>query len=99
MHNYLNYTVTDFSDVISATRMVVDWFTLGIFLKIDFEQLKTIEKDYPGNLERCRQEMLSKWIRSGSATWSILVNVLHSDDVKEKAVAEEIAKKYLKKQL
>ena len=79
--------------------MVVDWFTLGIFLKIDFEQLETIEKNYPGNLERCRQKMLSNWIRSGNATWSILVNVLHSDDINEKAVAEEIAKKYLKKQL
>ena len=89
----------DFSNVISAARTVVDWFTLGIFLKIDFEQLKTIEKDYSGNLERCRQEMFSNWIRSGNATWSTLVDVLCSDDVKEKAVAEEIAKKYLKKQL
>ena len=89
----------DFTDVISATRTVVDWFTLGIFLKIDFEQLETIDKDHHGNLERCRQKMLSKWIHSGNATWRILVNVLHSDDVKEKAVAEEIAKKYLKKQL
>ena len=83
----------------SATRMVADWFTLGIFLKIDFEQLDTIEKNYPGNLERCHLKHLSNWIRSGNSTWSILVNVLHSDDVKEKAVAEEIAKKYLKKQL
>ena len=99
MHNYLYYTVKDFSNVISATRTVVDWFTLGIFLEIDFEQLEKIEKDYHGNLDRCRQKMLSNWIRSGNATWSILVNVLHSDDVKEKAVAEEIAKKYLKKQL
>ena len=96
MHDYLNYTATDLSDVISATRTVVDWFTLGIFLKIDFEQLEKIEKDYPGNLDRCRQKMLSNWIRSGNATWNTLVNVLRSDDVKEKAVAEEIAKKYLK---
>ena len=99
MHNYFNYTGKDFSDVISATRTVVNWFTLGIFLKIDFEQLEKIEKDYPGCHDRCRQKMLSIWIRSGNATWSILVNVLHSDDVKEKAVAEQIAKKYLKKQL
>ena len=91
--------MTDFSDVISATRTVVDWFTLGIFLKIDFEQLETIDNNYPGNLERCRQKMLSIWIRSGNATWSILVNVLLSDDIKEKAVAEKIAEKYLKKPL
>ena len=89
--------MTDFPDVISATSSVVDWLTLGIFLKVNYEQLKTIEKDYPGNLIRCRQEMLNNWIRSGNATWSILVNVLYSDDVKEKAAAEEIAKKYLTK--
>ena len=90
--------MTDFPDVISATSSVVDWLTLGIFLKVNYEQLKTIEKNYPGNLIRCRQEMLNNWIRSGNATWSILVNVLYND-VNEKAVAEEIAKKYLKKQL
>ena len=93
------YTATDLPDVISATSSVVDWLTLGIFLKVNYEELKTIEKNYPGNLIRCRQEMLSNWIRSGNATWRILVNVLYSDDVKEKAVADEIEKNYLKKQL
>ena len=93
--------MTDFPHVISAISSVVDWFTLGIFLEVNYEQLKTIESNYHGNLNRCRQEMLNIWIRSGNATWSTLVNVLYSDDVKEKAVAEEIEKKYLtvKKQL
>ena len=90
--------MTDLPDVISATSSVVDWLTLGIFLKVNYDQLKTIEKNYR-DLNRCRQEMLSNWIRSGNATWSVLVNVLYSEDVKEKAVAEEIEKKYLKKQL
>ena len=86
----------DLPDVISATSEVLDWFTLGIYLKVAFKDLKTIESNYSRDLRRCRQEMLMSWISSGKATWSILVKVLHSDDVKEVAVAEKIEEMYLK---
>ena len=87
--------MTDLSDVISATNTVVDWFTLGIFLKVDFKELKTIDTNYSGNVKRRRQEMLALWVCSGNATWSTLVNVLCCDSVNEKGVAEDIKEKYL----
>ena len=68
----------------------MNWFTLGIFLKVDFERLKTIETNHHHSLIHCRQEMLISWIRLGNASWDTLVNVLQSDDVKETAVAEKI---------
>ena len=74
---------------------MLDWFTLGIYLKVDFNELKTIESDHHGNLMRCRQEMLMSWINIGNAKWSILVNVLH--DLKEVAVAEIIESTYCNK--
>ena len=74
-----------------ATNEVLDWFTLGLHLKVSYADLKTIEANHCGNLKRCRQEMLMSWIRLGNARWDILVKVLQYD-VHEVAVAEKIKK-------
>ena len=81
----------DFLEVTLATNDVFDWFTLGLHLKVNYAELKTIETNHRGNLKRCRQEMLMSWIRLGNARWDILVKVLQ-DDVHEVAVAEKIKK-------
>ena len=73
---------------------MLDWFTLGIYLKVDYNVLKTIEKNHSSDLNRCRQEMLISWISSGNATWSILVKTLR-DDMKEVAIAEKIEEMYI----
>ena len=81
----------DLSEVTLATNEVLDWFTLGLHLKVNYTELKTIEANYHGNLKRCRQEMLMSWIHLGNARWDILVKVLQ-DDVHEVAIAEKIKK-------
>ena len=81
----------DLSEVTLATNEVLDWFTLGLHLNVDYAELKTIETNHHDNLKRCRQEMLMSWIRLGNARWDILVKVLQ-DDVHEVAVAEKIKK-------
>ena len=85
----------DLPEVITTTNEVVDWFTLGLYLRLAFEELETIEKNYPGDIKRCRQKMLNSWISSGNATWSVLRNVLRK--MNEGAVADKIEEKYLTK--
>ena len=81
----------DLVEVTLATKEVLDWFTLGLLLKVNYAELKTIETNHRDNLKRCQQEMLMSWIRLGNARWDILVKVLQ-DDVHEVAVAERIKK-------
>ena len=88
------HTGTHLPDLLRATNEVSDWFTLGIFLKVDYNKLKTLKKDYPSDLNYCRQEMLMFWISSGNATWSILVKTLR-DDMKEPGLAERIEEMYM----
>ena len=85
----------DLPEVITATNEVVDWFTLGLYLRLTYEELETIEKNYPGDIKRCRQKMLNSWISSGNATWSALRNVLRK--MNEGAVADKIEEMYLTK--
>ena len=74
---------------------MVEWFTLGLYLQLAYEELETIEKNYPGDMKRCRQKMLNSWISSGNATWSVLGKVLRK--MNEGAVAEKIEEMYLVK--
>ena len=87
-------TGKDLPDLLRATNVVVDWFTLGIFLKVDYSKLKTLKTNYPSDLNHCRREMLMFWISSGNATWGILVKILQ-DDMKEPGLAEEIEAEHL----
>ena len=88
------YTGADFPDILRATKELSDWFTLGIFLKVEYSKLETLKRDYPSDHNHCRQEMLMFWISSGNATWSILVKTLR-DDMKEPGLAERIEKMYI----
>ena len=47
----------------NALDSVVDWFTLGVKLELEDYELRTIEQNYRG--DRCKLEMLSRWLRSG----------------------------------
>ena len=88
------YTGADFPDLLRATKELSDWFTLGIFLKVEYSKLKTLKRDYPSDHNHCRQEMLMLWISSGNTTWSILVKTLR-DDMNEPGLAERIEKTYI----
>ena len=90
-HNIIG---THLPDILRATNEVSDWFRLGIFLKVDYSKLKTLEKDYPSDHNHCRQEMLMFWISSGNATWSVLVETLRND-MNEPGLAERIGETYI----
>ena len=62
-----------------AIRDIRDWFILGLYLRVDYAELKGIETNYHDNLKRCQLEMLRTWICSGNARWDILVKVLQDN--------------------
>ena len=88
------HTGRDLPDILRAINEVSDWFSLGLFLKVDYSKLLTLQKDYPSDLNHCRQKMLISWISSGNATWSILVKTLRND-MNEPGLAERIEEEHL----
>ena len=52
------------------------WFDLGLKLGISYNDLKTIETNYPREAQRCLIDCLAKWLQSGKATYTGLVNAL-----------------------
>ena len=62
------------------------WYDLGLSLGLLDPKLKTIEKDYPSDSDRCLRECLSLWLQTDDkATWTKLVGALY--EIEEKAVA------------
>ena len=88
------YAGTDLPDILRAISQVSDWFSLGLFLNVGHSTLVTLQKNYPTDLNHCRQKMLISWISSGNATWSILVKTLR-DDMNEPGLAERIKEEHL----
>ena len=84
-------TLKELSNVLGS---VVDWYSLGVKLGLEDHELSMIEQDYRGEgCERCRLEMLSRWLRSAKLpSWKALVNALHL--MEEHRVALEIREKY-----
>ena len=66
----------DHGQLIKELRGVVDWFQLGIHLGIDHSDLKKIEADCRGNVERCKAEMLSLWIDNLNVSMEKLTRAL-----------------------
>ena len=47
------------------------WFSLGVQLGIETEYLKCVESDHPKDPERCKIEVIDRWLRyDPEATWS-----------------------------
>ena len=59
-------------------EVAAHWFTLGVFLKIEFYSLETIQKDYRDQSKDCLREMLALWLKSGNASPGVLVQALRS---------------------
>ena len=78
----------------NALDSVVDWFSLGVKLGVEDHELRTIERNYRGDgNERCKLEMLSRWLQSGKLpTWKAIIDALHL--MGERAVASKIQAKY-----
>ena len=56
------------------------WYDLGLSLDLLDPKLKTIEKDYPRDSDRCLRECLSLWLQTDDkATWTKLVDALYEN--------------------
>ena len=76
-----------------ALDSVVNWHSLGVKLGLQDHELRTIEQNYRGDSERCKHEMLGRWLRSDKLpTWKTVVNALQR--MGEQAVASKIQANY-----
>ena len=55
------------------------WKDIGIFLKIPYEELKVIDKDFSGKCRECCNHMLDTWLETTpSASWSKIAAAVDS---------------------
>ena len=68
---------------------VVEWFQLGIHLKIPHYELSIIKADYQ-YVRRCKIEMFRRWLMNSlDAKWSLIVKALVMS--KMKALGHRVA--------
>lgn len=77
----------------NAVDSVVNWFSLGVKLELERHVLIEIEKDHRGDNERCKYEMLDRWLRNAKQpTWKAMADALCL--IGEHQVALNIRTKY-----
>ena len=61
----------------SELKLVADWHQLGIKLGLPPAQLRQIEREYPGDIERRKVEVVDLWLQSTpGASWRHIVTAL-----------------------
>ena len=77
----------------NALDSVVNWYLLGVKLGMKAHELATIEKNYHGDNECCKLEMLKHSLQSGKLpTWKAVIDALQM--MGEHRVALKIQVKY-----
>ena len=72
---------------------VVSWHLLGIKLGVEDHELRAIERNYRGDNEHCKHEVLSHYLRNAKLpTWKAVADALHL--IGEHRVASKIQAKY-----
>ena len=72
---------------------VIDWFSLGVKLELEWHVLSQLENDHRGNNVRCKYEMLGHWLRNAKQpTWKAMADALCL--IGEHRVALNIRTKY-----
>lgn len=77
--DYLDHT--DLAKVYRAIhRVCTRWEDLGLELGILYNDIKRIEQEYRGNLEKCLKELLSIWLKRADPkpTWKTLIKALNT---------------------
>ena len=102
MFCFINFAlaVDDLSEVLIALKEVVDWYTLGIHLKLKASTLDRIRHDFRDG-RYAKEEMLKFWLEQdpestlpdSASTWISLVKALRSmdEDKLAKAIEEEVS--------
>ena len=86
------HPVPEVRDLDNELHKVIDWMSFGLNLGFEVEELQTIEVNYPKDLERCRLEMLTKWRKNMTPTWSAVVQALMV--IGKERLASEIAQNH-----
>ena len=71
------------------------WKSIGIHLRLPISCLEEIGKSHKDNAEECSLQMQIAWLRSKTATWSSLVEVLRKSSVGYEDKARDIEKNWL----
>ena len=81
-------------DLLEETKKVTDWYTLGLYLKMQSEDLKDIEQKYSSEgLKRYKIELFTLWTkRNPNASWAQIAMALEKCD--ENETAERIRERY-----
>ena len=72
-----------------------DWYDIGVALFDPGDEvvLDTINKNHPGDAEKCAAEMLKLWLsRKPEASWDLLLEALKEPNIKLNALAVKIEK-------
>ena len=56
----------------------VNWFSIGLSLRISYYTLEAIKRDNRDQSMDCLREMLATWLKDGNASTALLVQVLRS---------------------
>ena len=79
-------TVKELSNALDS---VVDWHSLGVKLGLGDHELRAIDKNFRGDIERCKYEVLMCSSRNGKLpTWPVIIDALQL--MGEDAVASKI---------
>ena len=70
-------TIGDLAEIKQVLKdknfQTIKWFDLGLHLGLSYNDLKTIEHNYPRDAEQCLTECLAKWLTDDiKATWDKL---------------------------
>ena len=77
----------------SELKLVADWHQLGIKLGLLPAQLRQIEREHPGDIERRKVEVVDLWLHSTpGASWRHIVTALR--EMGDLSAAERIELKY-----
>ena len=80
-------------ELTNALDSVVDWYPLGVQLGLKDHELRTISRDFPWDNERCKLEMLGRWLLNAELpTWKAVADALQL--MGEDRVASKIRTKY-----
>ena len=90
--------MSNIDEVLKELVSITEWQQLSLALKLAQRVIDDIEYKYPHNLEGCRREMVTHWLRKSPnvehPSWKTLVEALRSDLVAENALANKIATKH-----
>lgn len=79
------------AELVNELQEVVDWFYLGLCLRVPMATLLNLRQDYR-NVDTCRTEMLDAWMKMEKPAWSKLVTALK--EMKLMALAKRLASKF-----